>query len=395
MKLEKVALLYRFLFTISLCFCIASTGEAQNGNSYTPAIPTIIPPSPISQTYQRFMGFQPELSTGAVNVTIPLHTISYDNFTLPFNLNYQSNGIKCSDSNYPLGYGWALYPGLRITRTIQGNADELAPKKYHYDSLESFSYNNKGLYFMSVVNKNSVIVKAINFEIKDNLLEYIKINDDEKYGFHYNDKRFGSIYEQDFWGYYNGAGSKNTYYTHPSYTYQILQYNSLRFLTGADRKPNNAYVDANILEQVDYPTGGYTRFEYEPHRYFWNHKIQTGGGLRVKRTITTTNAMYGDDKPIIRDYKHGMNECGYGKCSIEPNEETFASELFCRNQSGLSDYSYRQTTVHPNSLYAGYLLFNLPIWYNDVTEYITDNGRICYKYDYENDKMIFCDSSLN
>lgn len=579
MKLEKFALLYRFLFTISLCFCIASTGEAQNGNSYTPAIPTIIPPSPISQTYQRFMGFQPELSTGAVNVTIPLHTISYDNFTLPFNLNYQSNGIKCGDSSYPLGYGWALYPGLRITRTIQGNADELAPKKYHYDSLESydcffkrlgmpgsgedsmydvftlslpqgqahfiveqtvawsgkwevitasvpykieplqysgnnklfrgfkvtdenglvyyfgedsegattdryiersqvagsllpttyllrkvelpggnqqevtfewntnnlqavqtisyqtsidgygeksgsegyhsdipegiyheyiegkqivgsalkkitlpnavvnFSYNNKGLYFMSIVNKNNVIVKAINFEIKDNLLEYIKINDDEKYGFHYNDKRFGSIYEQDFWGYYNGAGSKNTYYTHPSYTYQILQYNSLRFLTGADRKPNNAYVDANILEQVDYPTGGYTRFEYEPHRYFWNHKIQTGGGLRVKRTITTTNAMYGDDKPIIRDYKYGMNECGYGKCSIEPNEETFASELFCRYQSGLSDYSYRQTTVHPNSLYAGYLLFNLPIWYNDVTEYITDNGRVCYKYDYEPDAL--------
>lgn len=579
MKLKKNVLLYRFLFTVAVCFCIVFAGEAQNGNAYTPTVSAIIPPSPISQTYQRFMGFQPELATGAVNVTIPLHTIAYDDFTLPFTLNYQSNGIKCSDSHYPLGYGWTFYPGLRITRTIQGNADELAPRKYHYSSLDSydclfsyfgmsghgedsmydvftlslpqgqahfiveqtvpwsgkwevitasvpyqieplqcsadnklfrgfkvtdengliyyfgedsegaktdryiersrvagsllpttyllrkvelpggnqrevtfewdmndlqavqtisyqtsidgygevpgseggssnisegiyydqiegsqvagsvlkkitlpnaivnFTYDGNGLCFMNIVDENKITIRTIYFKIRDKLLEYIRINDDEKYGFHYNNKRFGSIYEQDFWGYYNGAGSKNTHYTHPSYAYQILRYNSQRLLVGADRKPNNAYVDANILEQVDYPTGGYTRFEYEPHRYFWNNKIQTGGGLRVKRTITATNAMYEDDKPIIRNFQYGMNECGYGKCSIEPNEETFVSELFCRCQSNLLDYSYRQTTVHPNSLYSGYLLFNLPIWYNDVTEYVTDNGKVYYKYDYEPDAL--------
>lgn len=575
MKIKISMSPYRFLFILTVYMCMTHPGKAQNNNSYIPAVPSITLPSPTSQAFQQFMGFQPELATGAVNVTIPLHTVNYNDFTLPFSLNYQSNGIKCSAPHYPLGYGWTFHPGLRITRTTLGNGDEQAPKKYHYSSLNpreclfkyfeicghgedsmydvftlylpqgqahfiveqtdawsgkwevitasvpyqieplqysasnqsfrgfkvtdengliyyfgeesgstqtrnyiersrvrgsdlpstyllrkvelpgrnqqeilfewnmndapgvqiisyqididgysivsesaesspdppqgvfqemidgplitgsalskiilpngtvNFAYDNDGLRYMSIMNGNNC-VKHINFKITDRLLESVTMNNDEKYQFHYNAKRFGSIYEQDFWGYYNGAGSKNTFYTHPSYSYTILQYNSLRSLTGANRKPNNAYVDANILEQVDYPTGGYTRFEYEPHRYLWNNKIQTGGGLRVKRT-TTANDTSKNGKPIIKTYQYGKNGCGYGKCSIEQNEDAFASELFYRHSTSLFDYSYRQTTVHPNSLYSGYLLFNLPIWYNDVTEYVEGNGKTDYEYEYEPD----------
>lgn len=45
-------------------------------------------------------------------------------FSLPFTLNYHSNGVKVADSHFPLGYGWMLNPGLRITRTVIGKADE-------------------------------------------------------------------------------------------------------------------------------------------------------------------------------------------------------------------------------------------------------------------------------
>lgn len=91
---------------------------------FTPQLPQIVLPSPTSQMYSRFMGYQPNLSTGAVNVTIPIHTLNVGQLSLPFNLNYQSNGIKPTDPYYPLGYGWTLQPGLRITRCIMGFPDD-------------------------------------------------------------------------------------------------------------------------------------------------------------------------------------------------------------------------------------------------------------------------------
>ena len=39
------------------------------------------------------------------------------------------------------------------------------------------------------------------------------------------------------------------------------------FLTGADREPNATYLLAGSLEEMTYPTGGKTRFYFEPHRY--------------------------------------------------------------------------------------------------------------------------------
>jgi YD repeat-containing protein len=67
---------------------------------------------------------------------------------------------------------------------------------------------------------------------------------------------------QDHWGYYNGSTnvtlvpdaelpSGNAY---PVYT---------NF--GTNRNPNFAYAKTGVLQRVDYPTGGYSTFDYEPH----------------------------------------------------------------------------------------------------------------------------------
>ena len=87
-------------------------------------LPSIIHPSPVSRVFDRRTGFTPALATGAVHVPIPIYEIRVGNVSIPFSLDYHSNGITAFCSPFPAGYGWVLNPGLRITRTIRGRPDE-------------------------------------------------------------------------------------------------------------------------------------------------------------------------------------------------------------------------------------------------------------------------------
>ena len=85
----------------------------------------VIPPSPSSAVFRKYMGEQPSLATGSVNVTIPLYELSCHGLTIPFSLRYNTSGIKVFDDPNPCGFGWALLPGMRIMRTIMGRPDEM------------------------------------------------------------------------------------------------------------------------------------------------------------------------------------------------------------------------------------------------------------------------------
>ena len=85
----------------------------------------IIPPSPSSSVFKKYMGEQPSLATGAANVTIPLYEIHSRGVSIPFTLRYNTNGIKVFDDPNPCGFGWSLHPGMRIMRTIMGRPDEM------------------------------------------------------------------------------------------------------------------------------------------------------------------------------------------------------------------------------------------------------------------------------
>lgn len=83
------------------------------------------------------------LATGAVEFEVPIYTLKAEDISLPLTLRYRSNGIKLGDDSYPVGLGWSLNPGFRITRTIRGRADEKFPffngnfKKPTYEELLS------------------------------------------------------------------------------------------------------------------------------------------------------------------------------------------------------------------------------------------------------------------
>lgn len=79
--------------------------------------------------------------------------------------------------------------------------------------------------------------------------------------FYYNDidlPEYGSK-AQDHWGYYNGKSTNQ--YLIPR------QETASDFMVGAERTPDPSYSIASLLEEIHYPTGGSTVFEYEGHDY--------------------------------------------------------------------------------------------------------------------------------
>lgn len=83
----------------------------------------------------------------------------------------------------------------------------------------------------------------------------------------------------DHWGFYNGLYG-NPYNTSTYYNY---------------REPESTLATIGALTQIDYPTGGFTRFEYEPHRYGrkvgLNHQTYSNvtgiaGGIRIRRIVS-------------------------------------------------------------------------------------------------------------
>ena len=82
---------------------------------------------------------------------------------------------------------------------------------------------------------------------------------------HYLPSRFSKA--QDHWGYYNGENSNTTlepkhiitYFNGAEHEIETIEVGS------AKRKPNANFSKAGILEQIQYPTGGKTVFDYESH----------------------------------------------------------------------------------------------------------------------------------
>jgi len=62
---------------------------------------------------------------------------------------------------------------------------------------------------------------------------------------------------QDYWGYYNGANSNTSIIPSAYFNGTSI------LLPGANRYVNPNYSKFGILTRIDYPTGGYTTFEYE------------------------------------------------------------------------------------------------------------------------------------
>lgn len=102
-----------------------------------------------------------------------------------------------------------------------------------------------------------------------------------RFGYDPTDLPKYNSYQMDYWGYYNGSVNITTLI--PPTTVYAEDITNISFANGenysngiltgywtfgtANREPSATYMQAAVLNKVTYPSGGYSTFEYEPHKY--------------------------------------------------------------------------------------------------------------------------------
>lgn len=117
------------LRTCLLFFCFLSfVSKGAFAQSYQlPKDPTnqyVTPPSPDMRQFTRYGDYPVSRETGVPNISIPLHTITVGDLSVPISLSYHAGGIRVDDIASWVGLGWTLNAGGVITRTIKGIPDE-------------------------------------------------------------------------------------------------------------------------------------------------------------------------------------------------------------------------------------------------------------------------------
>lgn len=141
------------------------SGRGSLSDSYKLSLPVVIPPTPQSQIYEKYVDHPVTEYNGLVDITVPLYELELDGMKIPVVLNYHSSGIKYdyagqyagtpnqtpNANDGDAGAGWSLsIGGYRISRTINGAPDEKYP---FYDENEAEQYLNS----MTVAEKDSYL----------------------------------------------------------------------------------------------------------------------------------------------------------------------------------------------------------------------------------------------
>jgi len=312
-------------------------------------------------------------------------------------------GISSSASFYP-GYIYQ-YNGIPSMG---------APPVYSIKSIQfstgniAFTYGNSGfseLQNIKVYNTAQEVLKtiAITQSPDHQLLQKVAISGEGEYNMEYNPGRFQYLYDQDRWGYYNNPRTDAalnasmiplmklnvTAYTGTIVTFPVQ-------FGYANVETDTTAMKANSLEKITYPTGGWSRFYYEPNRFMHATNPSAngpsyGGGLRI-RQIDTYDPV--TDKTMTKSYAYGPNENGLGNLLVYPEDDSFIDESFIYAPPTLDANALgRRTTVSAHSRYRYYNL-NFPVWYDNVTEY-TDGGKIMYYYSYQPDQITFATHDIS
>lgn len=186
-------------------------------------------------------------------------------------------------------------------------------------------------YFQSDIEPNSPFSKRL--KLKDVAIQGSNIDQTEKYKLTYNPiqlpLRMMAI--TDFFGYNNGEANRfqytlvnNQYVLRPplleaiphpmlffnpnkgqySFFPEALNANAIMINGNYSLSSNLTYCKAASLERIDYPTGGYTSFEYELNRFQITNVEIEGGGLRVKEQKISDGI---NSRTLKFDYKNTNN----------------------------------------------------------------------------------------
>ncbi|WP_333575424.1 hypothetical protein [Sphingobacterium sp.] len=337
---------------------------------------------------------------------------NYAHFLLVFSVSWGSGGYQYYGSTQKSTYSF-IYPSY--LKSIKTPLQEVT---FHYSPSNEMAYNMSGyeqptigqlLYATQSPDPNGGrsywqkldeirigrTNKTIRFRYREQSNTRLRLDEillgvgtgtsflkDQEYRFTYNEQLLPAYESRatDHWGYFNGN----------EYAYSSTYYDS--------RQPNGSYLQAEMLKKIQYPEGGITMFEYEPHTYskvafqypFTVRDTTSNliaGGLRIK-SITSSP----EDGTATRktEYFYSRNYITSGAVSsgvLAGNPRysnsgsrfsSFKSGDFWSGSSG-SVQAYYQHGMDRNFFPLG-LTKGAHITYSEVTEKTTGNGYITRIY---------------
>lgn len=148
--------------------------------------------------------------------------------------------------------------------------DRIIIKDENNDTIKEFYFNYKYLTANALVDDSGSLSFSTDNRMVLSSLQQVGTNGETlpPYNFTYNT----SVYlpdtfstAKDHWGYYNGKNTNTKFQAKQlARWYSFLNTEWVTTLIGsADREPDPTYAQAGILQRVQYPTGGYTDYEYE------------------------------------------------------------------------------------------------------------------------------------
>lgn len=173
---------------------------------------------------------------------------------------------------------------------------------------------------------------------------------------------------KDHWGYYNGADLNKGLI--PTTTFNC-QGTNMTFNGNANRLPNESKMKSWSLNEIVYPTGGSSIFEYEAHKYKPGAITHVIGGLRIKK-ITNNDGKGGT---VIKNYTYdsGILYAGLPKYDQDPKGQNMKAGIY---YSGLElGIIIGSSPNPPLKSTLGY-----HIGYTNITETFSDNSHIVYTY---------------
>jgi hypothetical protein len=191
---------------------------------------------------------------------------------------------------------------------------------------------------------------------------------------------------KDFWGHYNGQINTTLI---PAQTLSTHIYSSnpseIINIGGANRNPNETLMKAWVLEQITYPSGGFTIFDFEANRYFDNltNQQKIVGDLRIKSIVSND----GTNKTITKTYKYGAEESGNGTYR-DLSQKTYSTLQYYKHPqvfaNGDSEYWYNVRVFSSGFISPINANEGVTVTYPIVTEYddlgTGSNGKTIYTF---------------
>lgn len=280
--------------------------------------------------------------------------------------------------------------------TLSFNYSQKA-KRFYDDNSFIGNYNQRNLQLNSILLTNkagSVIRKAaFNYEYlgameKRFFLTSLVQQDNEVYRFSYYDTPMIPRYDTkgiDHWGFYNG---RNNTVMIPQTAQDGLGDETI---LGAERDPVALYGKIGMLQQITYPTGGFTQFEYEPHDYskrlerrssvgFMPTPVSatgTAGGVRIRK-ITDND---GRDNTNVRTFFYQRDYPGNASSGFLMDYPRYTYRFIFNVPGGpLETIFMKSSSCHSN-----YNVDENYIHYTEVTEVLANGARTVYNFaGYEN-----------